>query len=68
MAKRPPTLIYSVDEKTLPWTAILHALPHVVVISVGWIQPVVILQVSGVQAADWIQMHFDFNQTRVYPR
>ncbi len=47
MAKRPPNLIYSVDEIPPAWTAILLALQHVVVISVGWIFPVVIVHSIG---------------------
>ena len=47
MAKRPPSLIYSVDETPPVWTAIPLALQHVVVISAGWILPVVIVQASS---------------------
>ena len=47
MAKKPPNLIYGVDDKPPIGTAILLGLQHVFVISVGWIFVVVIVTSFG---------------------
>jgi xanthine permease XanP len=47
MAKRPPNLIYSVEEKPPVGTLILLGVQHIFVISVGWIFVVVIITGMG---------------------
>lgn len=47
MAKKPPNPIYGVDDKPPIGTAILLALQHVFVISVGWIFVIVIITSFG---------------------
>jgi NCS2 family nucleobase:cation symporter-2 len=47
MAKKPPNLIYGVDDKPPIGTAILLGLQHVFVVSVGWIFVVVIIAGFG---------------------
>jgi xanthine permease XanP len=47
MAKRPPNLIYSVEEKPPVGTLILLGVQHIFVISVGWIFVVVIISGMG---------------------
>ena len=59
MAKRPPNLIYGVDDKPPLGTALLLGLQHVVVISVGWIFVVLIVTSMGgteIQAANVIRI------------
>ena len=47
MAKKPPNLIYGVNDKPPIGTAVLLGLQHVFVISVGWIFVVVIVTAFG---------------------
>lgn len=47
MAKRPPNLIYSVDDKPPVGTLVLLGVQHVCVISVGWIFVVIIITGFG---------------------
>jgi xanthine permease XanP len=59
MAKRPPNLIYGVDDKPPLGTTLLLGLQHVVVISVGWVFVVVIVTSMGgteIQAANIIRI------------
>jgi len=59
MAKRPPNLIYGVDDKPPLGTTLLLGLQHVVVISVGWVFVVVIVTGMGgteIQAANIIRV------------
>jgi xanthine permease XanP len=47
MSKRPPTLIYSVEDKPPLGTSILLGVQHVFVISVGWVFVIVIVTGMG---------------------
>ena len=47
MAKRPPSLLYSVDDKPALGTLVLLGVQHVCVISVGWIFVVIIITGFG---------------------
>ena len=58
-AKRPPNLIYGVDDKPPLGTTLLLGLQHVAVISVGWVFVVVIVTSMGgteIQAANIIRI------------
>lgn len=59
IAKRPPNLIYGIDDKPPLGTTILLGLQHVVVTSVGWVFVVVIVTSLGgteIQAANIIRI------------
>lgn len=56
MVKKPPNLLYGVDEKPPLWVVLLLGVQHIGIIAIGLIFPVVVVQEMGGGVADAARM------------